>query len=159
MIVRKLRLQRAWSQDQLAEFSGLSVRTIQRVERGRRASLETAKALAAVFEVEVSTFYIEETDMTDVKSLQEDEVNALAYAKRVKDFYEAVFIYVTLTLVFVVAIAFKNPALFKTPLLYLVFLAAGLGVLVQGLVAYELIRLPWANFEKRLVEKKLGRKL
>ncbi|WP_428831123.1 helix-turn-helix domain-containing protein, partial [Campylobacter coli] len=30
MIVRKLRLQRGWSQDQLATMTGLSVRTIQR---------------------------------------------------------------------------------------------------------------------------------
>ncbi|MCP3290272.1 helix-turn-helix domain-containing protein, partial [Aeromonas hydrophila] len=28
MIVRKLRLQRGWSQEQLAAFTGLSVRTI-----------------------------------------------------------------------------------------------------------------------------------
>ena len=34
MIVRKLRLQRGWSQEQLAEMSGLSTRTIQRIERG-----------------------------------------------------------------------------------------------------------------------------
>ena len=35
MIVRKLRIQRGWSQDQLAQFSGLSVRTIQRIERAK----------------------------------------------------------------------------------------------------------------------------
>ena len=54
MIVRKLRLQRNWSQEQLAEFCGLSVRTIQRVESGNRASLETLMCLASVFEVDVS---------------------------------------------------------------------------------------------------------
>lgn len=32
MIVRKLRLQRGWSQEQLATLTGLSVRTIQRIE-------------------------------------------------------------------------------------------------------------------------------
>ena len=56
VIVRKLRLQQGWSQDQLATLSGLSVRTIQRLERGGSASLESAKALASVFEVDVSTF-------------------------------------------------------------------------------------------------------
>ena len=35
MNVRKLRLQRNWSQEQLAQVSGLSIRTIQRIERGQ----------------------------------------------------------------------------------------------------------------------------
>ena len=54
MIVKKLRGQRNWSQEQLAEMAGLSLRTIQRVEAGNKASLETLKALASVFEVELS---------------------------------------------------------------------------------------------------------
>ena len=55
MIVRKLRAQRNWSQEQLADFSGLNVRTIQRVESGQKASIETLKCIASVFEVEIST--------------------------------------------------------------------------------------------------------
>ena len=55
MLVQKLRLQRGWSQEQLAELSGLSVRTIQRMERGLPASNETLKSLASVFEIEFST--------------------------------------------------------------------------------------------------------
>lgn len=54
MIVKKLREQRSWSQEQLAQIAGLSLRTIQRVEAGNRASLETLKSLAAVFEVEIT---------------------------------------------------------------------------------------------------------
>ncbi|WP_428606252.1 2TM domain-containing protein [Sedimenticola sp.] len=48
------RLNRAWSQDQLAEISGLSTRTIQRLEQGGSASLETLKALASAFDTEVA---------------------------------------------------------------------------------------------------------
>lgn len=44
MIVRKLRLQRGWSQDQLATLTGLSVRTIQRIEQGQQPGLESLKA-------------------------------------------------------------------------------------------------------------------
>ncbi|MDE0956956.1 MAG: helix-turn-helix transcriptional regulator, partial [Pseudomonadales bacterium] len=40
MIVRKLRIQRSWSQDQLAQMSGLNIRTIQRIERGQTPSFE-----------------------------------------------------------------------------------------------------------------------
>ncbi len=52
--VKHLRLQRAWSQEQLAELAGVSVRTIQRIENGDRPALETLSALAAVFEVNVA---------------------------------------------------------------------------------------------------------
>jgi len=51
---RSRRLARAWSQEQLAELSGLSVRTVQRIENGDQPSLETLSALAAVFEVSVA---------------------------------------------------------------------------------------------------------
>lgn len=51
---RSLRLARAWSQEQLAELSGLSVRTVQRIENGDQPSLETLSALAAVFEGSVA---------------------------------------------------------------------------------------------------------
>ncbi|WP_069946474.1 helix-turn-helix domain-containing protein [Microbulbifer aggregans] len=54
MIVKKLREKRNWSQEQLAQLAGLSLRTIQRVEAGNKASLETLKSLASVFEVELS---------------------------------------------------------------------------------------------------------
>lgn len=55
MIVRRLRLKRNWSQDQLSVMSGLSLRTIQRIESGQNASLESLKSLAAVFEIDVTT--------------------------------------------------------------------------------------------------------
>ena len=54
MNLRHLRLARGWSQEQLAELAGLNIRTIQRVERGQNAGLETLKALAAVFETSVN---------------------------------------------------------------------------------------------------------
>lgn len=51
--IQALRKQRAWTQEQLAQCSGLSVRTIQRIENGEPAGAETLQALAAVFEVPV----------------------------------------------------------------------------------------------------------
>jgi transcriptional regulator with XRE-family HTH domain len=51
MGLKSLRLEKGWSQEQLAEISGLSERTIQRAERGEAASLETVRALAASFEL------------------------------------------------------------------------------------------------------------
>ena len=45
--IRSERERRAWSQEHLAESSGLSLRTVQRVEKSGAASFETARALAA----------------------------------------------------------------------------------------------------------------
>ena len=53
-LVLEHRLSRAWTQEQLATVSGLSHRTIQRVEKDYSGSLETIKALAATFEIDVS---------------------------------------------------------------------------------------------------------
>jgi transcriptional regulator with XRE-family HTH domain len=55
MILKQTRISRHLSQDTLAEMSGLNVRTVQRIESGRNASLESLKCLASVLEVDVST--------------------------------------------------------------------------------------------------------
>lgn len=49
--IKKLRTQRHWSQEQLAAACGLNLRTIQRLENTGKASTESVRALAAVFEV------------------------------------------------------------------------------------------------------------
>jgi transcriptional regulator with XRE-family HTH domain len=67
MILKKLRAEKNWSQEQVATFSGLSIRTIQRVESGQSASLETLKSLASVFEVNISKL-TEEIKVIDKKS-------------------------------------------------------------------------------------------
>lgn len=54
MRVRNLRLERGWSQEQLAEKSGLSVRTVQRIDRGGHAGLASLQSLAAALEVNVA---------------------------------------------------------------------------------------------------------
>lgn len=50
--IKLFREMRQWSQEQLAEISGLNVRTIQRVEQGLSASLDTRRTLADAFEFE-----------------------------------------------------------------------------------------------------------
>lgn len=49
---------RAWSQTQLAEVSGLSLRTIQRIEKTGVASQESTKSLAAVYECSITELVI-----------------------------------------------------------------------------------------------------
>lgn len=52
-IIKTVRDQRAWTQQHLADACGLSLRTIQRVEKYGNASQETALGLASVLEVEL----------------------------------------------------------------------------------------------------------
>ena len=54
MILKKLRERKNLSQEQLATMSGLNVRTIQRIESGNRASLESLKSLASVLETSIT---------------------------------------------------------------------------------------------------------
>jgi transcriptional regulator with XRE-family HTH domain len=87
MLVQKLRLQRGWSQEDLAALSTLSVRTIQRVERGHTASMESLKALASVFEVDF--LFLKEPDMNQpsASSMDRSEALALAHVRRIRRFY------------------------------------------------------------------------
>ena len=51
--IRQHREERCWSQDHLARAAGVSLRTVQRVENGERASSASMMALAAAFDAEV----------------------------------------------------------------------------------------------------------
>ena len=51
--VVELRTNHTWSQDELATATGLSLRTIQRIENEGTASLQSVKAIAAAFEVDM----------------------------------------------------------------------------------------------------------
>jgi len=152
MIIRKLRLKRGWSQSQLAEMAGVTTRTIQRIEQGQQPSLETCKALASVFEVDLSQLQPEEATMDNDTELKLDEQHALLYAKRMKEFYEFLITYVVMALIFLVVFHGK-------PVVYLIFAGLGVGVIVQGLIAFEVVSFLNPGWEKRLAERKLGRKL
>lgn len=56
--LRDLRASRQWSQEQLAQLSGLNLRTIQRLESGAKVSSESLRALAAVFEVPAESLLV-----------------------------------------------------------------------------------------------------
>ncbi|MFD2179567.1 helix-turn-helix domain-containing protein [Veronia pacifica] len=152
MIIRKLRLKRGWSQSQLAEMAGVTTRTIQRVEQGNKPSMETRKALAAVFEIDLSTLELEDIQMQNETELRADEQYALIYAKRLKEFYEYLITYVFMAAIFLIV-------MHDEPVVYIIFAGLGMGLIVQGLIAFEKIYFFSPNWERKLVEKKLGRKL
>lgn len=49
--IRQARVERGWTQQQLAEIADLSLRTVQRVENQSVASNETVSALSSVLEI------------------------------------------------------------------------------------------------------------
>ena len=62
-IIKQVRDQKCWSQQQLADMSGISLRTLQRVEAKSVASQETIKALAAVLEIDCEQLVVSETEV------------------------------------------------------------------------------------------------
>lgn len=60
--VKKLRAAKPWSQEELSDASGLSLRTIQRIESSGNASIDSVRALAAVFEVDPNELILTKND-------------------------------------------------------------------------------------------------
>ena len=160
MIVRKLRLQRGWTQEQLAEMAGLSVRSIQRIERGQNCSLESLKCLAAVFEVDLPALQPGGETMNTETQLSEDEKEAIVYVKGIKEFYTHLFMFVFFTVIFCgifgFILGFDSP---RIRWMYFGFAGWGIGVVLHGLNAYELINFFGPKWEKKMIEKRLGRNL
>jgi transcriptional regulator with XRE-family HTH domain len=156
MLVQKLRLQHGWSQEDLADLSALSVRTIQRVERGHTASAETIKALASVFEVDFLSLKEPEMDRTSELSVQRDEALALAHVRRIKGFYHHAMEFAVVVGVLAVMNYLTNP---HYPWVAWVALSWGSVLVVHGLQAFDKLPFLAAAWEKRQVEKYMGRKL
>ena len=66
--MKSLRESRCWSQQALSEFSGLSLRTIQRIEAKSVASKESIKCLAAVFEVPVQSLCVNDSTNNELST-------------------------------------------------------------------------------------------
>ncbi|OBX05977.1 hypothetical protein QV06_00010 [Gallibacterium genomosp. 3] len=96
--VKILREKNGWTQETLAELTGLSIRTIYRVEKGDCVGLETWAALAAVFQVSITT--LQQPPVEDeVHSMITPEIKtALKKVRRIRDFYIQLSIYVVINL-------------------------------------------------------------
>ena len=156
MLIQKLRLQRGWSQEQLADLSGLSARTIQRLERGQTASVESLKALASAFEIDFSSLKEPTMDQPAGEKVRSDEALALAHVRKLKAFYSHLMQYV----VIIAGLAVLN-WLVSPNVWWVLWAAAGWGIGLLAHAAQVFGRLPFLNgdWERREVEKFLGRKL
>jgi transcriptional regulator with XRE-family HTH domain len=156
MLVQKLRLQRGWSQEQLAEMSGVSVRTIQRLERGQSGAVETLKAVASVLEVDFPRLQEPEMDSPTTATVRADEALALKHVRRLKDFYLHLIQFAvgapTLLLLNLVIATKYHWALW-------VIAFWVLGLIGDGLRLFSKARIFTGAWERRQVERYLGRQL
>lgn len=157
MSIQRMRLKRGWSQQQLADASGLSARTVQRIESGHPGSVESIKSLAAVFEVDFSTL-TKEAIMTDghADSLAIHERIAFKRARRIRDFYLHFLMY------FVANIACIAINLLTTPerIWFLgTTLFWGIGVIFHAMTVFVFDKYFNGQWELAKVEKILGRSL
>lgn len=93
--MKLLRLEKRWSQEELAQLSDLNVRTIQRVEKGESVGIETLKSLASVFEISTDELIdaiargkqtpVKENEVTSIDQSQQRE--ARERVKSIKYFY------------------------------------------------------------------------
>ena len=161
MLIQKLRLQRGWSQEQLADLSGLSVRTIQRLERGQPASVESLKALGAAFEIDFSDLKEPEMNTSTqpvpaTQNVRADEALALAHVRKLKGFY----IHLVLYGIIISFLAIVNLLTYHHYLWFIwAALGWGVGILAHGMRVFDKVPFLNGDWERRQVEKYLGRKL
>ena len=91
--------------------------------------------------------------MPDTSPVTPEEENAIQYVKGIKEFYSHLFMYALFATVFGLTLGIKHPFIFWGALGW------GIGVLVHGLNAFEVIDLFGPNWERRQIEKRLGRPL
>lgn len=157
MLIQKLRLKQGWSQQQLAEASGLSVRTIQRLEAGSPASMESLKCLAAVFEVDLATLSPEDTMTTVANTVQnQQEEEAFAYVRKLRRWYLHLVRYLLVVLVLLAINLLISP---QRMWIYWVIGGWGLGLGLHACSLFKPHRLLGPQWERQQVEKRLGRPL
>ena len=120
MSIKELRLEKGWSQEHLAELTNLSSRTIQRIEKDNKASLESLKALANAFEMEVSQLQNIIQDSTKTQTIQEQNIqdkpnSFFDYLKQDKGVHK--YLLVNIMLVMINLIFTPNTIWFIYPLL------------------------------------------
>lgn len=157
MSIQKMRLKRGWSQQQLADASGLSARTIQRIEAGHPPSVETLKSIAAVFEVDFQTLTTEIV-MKDLTNEMQTAQERIAFKKveRLRKFYLHLMMYIVTNAGCMAINLLTNPD-------YLWFFGScifwGIGLVVHALTVFVFDKYFTGEWELAKVEKYLGRNL
>lgn len=158
MSIQKMRLARGWSQQQLADASGLSARTVQRIESGHPGSVESLKSIAAVFEVNFSTLTTETAMKDDDNNNPQsaEELIAFKQAQRLRKYYLHLLSYLVINIGCIAINLLTTPERLWFPGLTLFW---GLGLVVNTLTVFVFDKYFDGRWELNQVEKSLGRSL
>lgn len=157
MNIQKLRLDKGWSQEELAMHSGISVRTIQRIENGKRASLESLKCLAAVFETNVSNLVQEKsmssTQTADKYFVEQTEKEAISYVQNLKAFHLN-----WITFIIVMPCLYLLNIKLSPDFLWVVLagIGWGFGIALHALVIFGLFSVFGGAWEQREFQKRMN---
>lgn len=160
MGLQKRRIDSGWSQEDLALHSGLSVRTIQRVENGKRASLETLKCLAAVFETTVSELVQEQTmtnttPQSDQYFIEQAEKDAIAYVQNVRAFHMSWIAFIVIMPLLYLLNRILSPEFLWV---IIVGLCWAFAIGLHALVIFGLFSLFGGKWEQREFQKRMSRR-
>ena len=144
--IKKLRLERHWSQEQLAEMSGLSIRTIQRIENGENAGLESLKSLAAVFETNIE----DSNKKEEVDQIRKEET----YIQKLKGFYKLLGLaLINLILFFFIAV---NDSDSEGWWLFIYMLISWISFLgIYSFISFDFLGEEW---KRKMIDKKFKKK-
>jgi transcriptional regulator with XRE-family HTH domain len=144
--IKKLRLERHWSQEQLAEMSGLSIRTIQRIENGENAGLESLKSLAAVFETNIE----DSNKKEEVDQIRKEET----YIQKLKGFYKLLGLaLINLILFFFIAVNDSDSEGWWLFIYMLITWISFLGI--YSFISFDFLGEEW---KRKMIDKKFKKK-
>jgi len=84
--IRLLREHRAWTQEHLAQVAGVTPRTVQRVEAGEGAQVDTLQALAAALDIDVQALRFDALELIAQQlGVPRDKVTPELIAQRQKE--------------------------------------------------------------------------
>lgn len=159
MNIKQSRIDKGWSQEDLAMHSGLSVRTIQRIENGKRASLESLKCLAAVFETNVSNL-VQEKTMTSTQTpsqhfVEQAEQEAISYVQNLKAFHMN-----WITFIIIMPFLYMLNIKLSPDFLWVVIAGVGwgFGIALHALVIFGLFSIFSGAWEQREFQKHMSRR-
>jgi len=114
------------------------------------------KSIASVFEIDFSLLKEPTMDAPMSQSVDADEALALAHVRNIKGFYIHLAQYVVVLIVLSIINILTSPRYF-----WVIWVAIGwgLGVLFHGLRVFDKVPFLTGQWERRQVEKYLGRKL
>lgn len=158
MGVQELRLEKGWSQERLAQISGLSLRTVQRIESGKKAGYESLNCLAAVFETNVSNLMQEHamnnSRNSDRPAKSRQEAEEIDYVDNLKAFHLN-----WISFIIVISGLYVLNIYVSPNVLWVIYPAIGwaFAIALHALVIFGLFGVFNTKWEKRQIEKRRNR--